>query len=61
MIVTYNVIVLVVIIDPGIKVDHGYKPYDDGISKGVFVKVRTYVCIFWVCTYSVELLPLVNM
>ena len=28
-----------VITDPGIKVDHGYKPYDDGISQGVFIKV----------------------
>ncbi|XP_065906865.1 uncharacterized protein [Dysidea avara] len=28
----------VVIVDPGIKVDRGYKAYDDGISKGVFVK-----------------------
>ena len=32
---------LVVITDPGIKVDRGYKPYDDGISQGVFVKVCT--------------------
>ena len=30
---------LVVITDPGIKVDHGYKPYDDGISQGAFLKV----------------------
>ena len=32
-----------VITDPGIKVDHGYKPYDSGISEGVFVKVCMYM------------------
>jgi len=35
----------VVITDPGIKVDHGYAPYDNGITKGVFVKVCTYILI----------------
>ena len=38
-----DVVNLVVITDPGIKVDHGYKPYDDGISQGVFIKV--HLCI----------------
>ena len=34
------------IIDPGIKVSKGYKPYDDGIAKGVFVKVSlSVICI----------------
>jgi len=32
---------LVVITDPGIKVDGTYKPYTDGISRGVFVKVSS--------------------
>ena len=50
----FNFIHLVVIVDPGIKVDRGYKAYDDGISKGVFVKVSgivsLYVCVSCVCS-----------
>ena len=42
----YHLIIVVVITDPGIKVDHGYKPYDDGISQGVFIKVCTYVYMY---------------
>ena len=42
----YCLIIVVVITDPGIKVDHGYKPYDDGISQGVFIKVCTYVYMY---------------
>ena len=41
------------IVDPGIKVDHGYKPYDDGISKGVFVKVSRSVLLVRMCVYFV--------
>ena len=46
-----HLIVVVVITDPGIKVDHGYKPYDDGIAQGVFIKVRTYLqsCVSSTC------------
>jgi alpha-glucosidase (family GH31 glycosyl hydrolase) len=29
---------LVVIVDPGIKVEKGYKPYDEGIKKNLFIK-----------------------
>jgi len=29
----------VVITDPGIKTETGYKPYDDGVSQGTFIKV----------------------
>ena len=42
---------LVVITDPGIKVDHGYKPYDDGISQGVFVKVCV-LCVMCINAFS---------
>jgi len=35
-----------VINDPGIKVDKGYKPYDDGIAKEVFVKVSLSVHVY---------------
>ena len=38
-ILVYNLIFLVVIIDPGIKVDKGYKTYDNGLEMGVFIRV----------------------
>jgi len=41
-----------VIIDPGIKVDQSYKPYNDGISKGIFVKVSSPAVLMSVHTYS---------
>ena len=36
-----------VIIDPGIKVDRGYKTYDNGLEMGVFIRVcmLVYMCI----------------
>ena len=42
-------LLLVVITDPDIKVDHGYKPYDSGISQGAFLKVcSTYDIICYI-------------
>ena len=35
----YAVILLVIIVDPGIKVDHGYRSYDNGMDMGVFIRV----------------------
>ena len=32
---------LVVIVDPGIKIESGYKPYDDGLSMDIFIKARS--------------------
>ena len=47
-----------IIVDPGVKVDHGYSTYDNGMKLGVFIRVRTYirmyVCMYvriYVCTY----------
>ena len=31
--------ILVVIIDPGIKTENGYSPYEDGLKMDIFVKV----------------------
>lgn len=33
------------IVDPGIKVDRGYKAYDDGIAEGLFIKVSPSACM----------------
>ncbi len=33
------VVFAVVITDPGMKNEKGYKPYDDGVSEDIFVKV----------------------
>ena len=32
-----------VIIDPGIKVETGYTPYEDGVKMDIFIKVCTYI------------------
>ena len=39
-----------VIIDPGIKVDRGYKTYDNGLEMGVFIRVcmLVYMCIDYI-------------
>ena len=34
------IIFIVVIIDPGIKVETGYTAYDDGIKMDIFIKVH---------------------
>ena len=50
----WSLIVLVIIVDPGVKVDQGYSTYDNGMKLGVFIRVRTYVCMYvcmYVCTY----------
>ena len=40
MCVYYTILIpLVLIIDPTVKVELGYKPYDDGVDNGVFIKV----------------------
>ena len=36
---------LVVIIDPGIKVENGYNAYDDGIKMDIFIKVSVSLFI----------------
>ena len=36
---------LVVIIDPGIKVENGYSAYDDGIKMDIFIKVSVSLFI----------------
>ena len=38
-------ILLVVIVDPGIKVDHGYRSYDNGMDMGVFIRVCLLVIL----------------
>ena len=35
----YALILLVVIVDPGIKVDHGYRPNDNGMDMGISIRV----------------------
>ena len=39
-----------VIVDPGIKVDHGYRSYDNGMDLGVFLRV----CILTGTTYVLQ-------
>ena len=46
-------IFLVVIVDPGIKVDHGYRSYDNGMDLGVFIRV----CILTGATYVHKISP----
>ena len=36
---------LVVIIDPGIKVENGYSAYEDGIKMDIFIKVSVSLFI----------------
>ena len=38
-----------VIIDPGIKVDRGYKTYDNGLEMGVFIRVCILVYNMYAC------------
>lgn len=33
---------LVMITDPGINIDKGYSPYDDGVEMDIFIKVLPY-------------------
>ncbi|KAL5484357.1 hypothetical protein EMCRGX_G020837 [Ephydatia muelleri] len=40
----------VVILDPAIKIDHGYEPYDDGLKQGIYIKDKNgkiYVGRVW--------------
>ena len=36
----FQLLFLVVIVDPGINNADNYKPYQDGVSQGIFIKVR---------------------
>ena len=36
----FQLLFLVVIIDPGINNADNYKPYQDGVSQDIFIKVR---------------------
>ena len=38
----YHCIIVVVIVNPGIKVEENYKPYTDGMEKKVFIMVCVY-------------------
>ena len=42
----YNYVIVVVIIDPGIKAETGYSPYDEGVQMGIFIKVTSF-CLFF--------------
>ena len=47
----YNSLIVdfvVVAITGHITVDHGYKPYDSGISQGVFIKVCNVYCMCYI-------------
>ena len=41
--IRYQILLSVIIIDPGIKTESGYKTYDDGISMDIFIKVSWYI------------------
>ena len=44
------IVAIVVVLNPGIKVDENYKPYTDGMENKVFIMVCVYVCMY-VCMY----------
>ena len=48
-------ILLVVIVDPGIKVDHGYRSYDNGMDLGVFIRVCILTGVMYVHKISPQL------
>ena len=52
--VLFKFIILVVIIDPGIKVESGYSAYDDGLEMDIFIKVtliNNNSFIYLICFY----------
>ena len=53
--VSFKFIILVVIVDPGIKVESGYSAYDDGLKMDIFIKVtlikNNNSFIYFICFY----------
>ena len=52
--VSLKYVIVVVIIDPGIKVESGYSAYDDGLKMDIFIKVtliNNSSFIYLICSY----------
>ena len=52
--VSLKFVIVVVIIDPGIKVESGYSAYDDGLKMDIFIKVtliNNSSFIYLICSY----------
>ena len=41
--IIFDIILLVVIVDPGMKVEKDYSPYEDGIKMDIFIKVSDLI------------------
>ena len=41
--IIFDIILLVVIVDPGMKVEKDYSPYEDGIKMDIFIKVSNLI------------------
>ena len=49
--IIFDIILLVVIVDPGMKVEKGYSPYEDGIKMDIFIKVSDLIKIMVIHLY----------